>query len=416
MKHFFRLLHRVTVLMRDMVASEPLEFKNLSRLRLIERIRELEARIASIKPEYLSSSQARTLLSLSNHTSISEGLPVSDAQTSRVLHHIKTPKIMRHFDFSAYNHTRIALKFAYLGSNYNGLVTQKDTTPLPTVEEKIIAALLHTRLISSFESCDFARCGRTDKGVSAFGQVMSLLVRDIGSGGDYVGLLNKVLPDDIRILAQARVDDSFSARFSCTGRWYKYFFHARNLDISRMKKAASYFLGENDFKNFCKVDNTKKISTYKRLIRRAEIDEDEDGIWVFNLEGSAFLWHQVRCMMAILFRVGQGIEEPEIVLKLMDTENVSVRPNYPYAWDTPLVLYDTSFDGVQWVYPDTMSETGIFVKDKIWQGWHEAKIKERLWNLLKGVADVQEDQWVKKGVYDGRGKIQPVKNYKTLVP
>lgn len=35
-------------------------------------------------------------------------------------------------------------------------------------------------------------------------------------------------------------------------------------------------------------------------------------LWVFNIEGSAFLWHQVRCMVAVVFMVGQGLEDPDV--------------------------------------------------------------------------------------------------------
>ena len=87
----------------------------------------------------------------------------------------------------------------------------------------------------SRETSNYHRCGRTDKGVSAFGQVISVdlrtnltsgvgvKVREGGSAherpGDktveirYVHILNKVLPSEIRVLAWAPVDTDFSARW-----------------------------------------------------------------------------------------------------------------------------------------------------------------------------------------------------------
>lgn len=38
-------------------------------------------------------------------------------------------------------------------------------------------ALLKTRLIENWENCNFSRCGRTDKGVSAFRQTAAMNVR-----------------------------------------------------------------------------------------------------------------------------------------------------------------------------------------------------------------------------------------------
>lgn len=46
----------------------------------------------------------------------------------------------------------------------------------------------------------------------------------------------------------------------------------------------------------------------------------EHDMMVLVLIGSAFLWHQVRCLVAILLLVGQGYEQPEIIPQLLDIE------------------------------------------------------------------------------------------------
>lgn len=91
------------------------------------------------------------------------------------------------------------------------------------------------------ETSNYQRCGRTDKGVSAFGQVISLEVRsnlktdeiDIKVEDElpYCKMLNGVLPKDIRALAWCPVEEEFSARFNCTKRTYKYFFPKDNLSV-----------------------------------------------------------------------------------------------------------------------------------------------------------------------------------------
>lgn len=40
----------------------------------------------------------------------------------------------------------------------------------------------------------------------------------------------------------------------------------------------------------------------------------------FELVGSSYLWHQVRCIMAILMLVGEEKEKPDIVTTLLDVE------------------------------------------------------------------------------------------------
>ncbi|KFV71464.1 tRNA pseudouridine(38/39) synthase, partial [Dryobates pubescens] len=77
----------------------------------------------------------------------------------------------RPFDFGAHGRRRVALKIAYLGWGYQGFASQENTSN--TVEEKLFEALKKTRLVDSRQTSNYHRCGRTDKGVSAFGQVSS---------------------------------------------------------------------------------------------------------------------------------------------------------------------------------------------------------------------------------------------------
>ncbi|KAM0824964.1 hypothetical protein ACQ4PT_069876 [Festuca glaucescens] len=158
----------------------------------------------------------------------------------------------------------VALKIMYFGQRFYGFASEAQTEP--TIESEVFKALERARLLVSSrkESC-YSRCGRTDKGVSATGQVISLYLRsnmrdaggnvlDERSEIDYVRVLNKILPRDIRVIGWCPVAADFLARFSCLGREYKYLFWKGGLDTSKMQKAASKFIGEHDFRNFCKMD------------------------------------------------------------------------------------------------------------------------------------------------------------------
>lgn len=273
----------------------------------------------------------------------------------------KATKTPRPFDFSKHRQRFVALKFAYLGWNYLGLAFQYEPTPLPTVEKCIVDALAKAKLIERAdpECCDFARCGRTDRGVSAMNQVISLKLRSqIAEGEDdsgelpYVSILNSMLPDDIRVTAVClHPPPDFNARFLCLYRHYRYFFEKSTLDIERMREGAKLYLGVHDFRNFCKVDGLKQITNFTREIHHADICHLRDNIYYFDLKGSAFLWHQVRCMMAMLFMVGQKLEDPLIITDLMDIEKYPQRPVYEMANDIPLVLYDCTFPEMEWITP-----------------------------------------------------------------
>ncbi|XP_042873820.1 tRNA pseudouridine(38/39) synthase-like isoform X2 [Penaeus japonicus] len=357
-------------------------------------------------------------------------------------------KKARTFDFTKHSKRHVLLKFCYLGWDYQGFAVQEDTQQ--TIEAQLFSALLKTRLIESRETSNYHRCGRTDKGVSAFEQVVSITLRsklktgigvipvtsdDMKSNDgddvrscdddddeiDYVQLLNKVLPQEIRMLAWCPVKTGFSARFDCSKRKYKYFFPRGNLDIKLMNEGAQHLVGYHDYRNFCKMDVGNGVVNFCRRIlsisispmccevknlsrhypkssqqklstnvvdsksdnnentmdttnssqhdvlesmeevrdckcssvspeRRGDSAEVPDGydMCVATIEGQAFLWHQVRAIMAILMLVGEKKEEPGIVKELLDVEKHPRKPQYCLASDVPLNLYETSFEGVEW--------------------------------------------------------------------
>jgi len=87
----------------------------------------------------------------------------------------KLPKSGREFDFKKYNKRHIALMIAYLGWDMHGFAAQEHIST--TIEAYLFDALMKARLVESREGSNYSRCGRTDKGVSAFRQVISLDVR-----------------------------------------------------------------------------------------------------------------------------------------------------------------------------------------------------------------------------------------------
>ena len=52
--------------------------------------------------------------------------------------------------------------------------------------------------------------------------------------------------------------------------------------------------------------------------------------------------------MAILFMIGQKIEKPNIIPKLLDVNLVKQKPNYDYAEGQNLILSDCGFEGIKW--------------------------------------------------------------------
>lgn len=66
------------------------------------------------------------------------------------------------------------------------------------------------------------RAARTDKGVSAIGQVVSLKMVVGFTDYDVIGSINKHLPDQIRVLGYTKTTAGFDARKHCDKRRYEY--------------------------------------------------------------------------------------------------------------------------------------------------------------------------------------------------
>lgn len=367
-------------------------YDELTREQLLAMLRERDAHAKQVAVEVEASTGAK-----------STGKAEAKATAKAAATSFPAPKKpKRAFDFSRHSQRRIALKFMYLGWNYDGLAYQDNSDN--TVEHHLFAALEKCRLIRDRHSCGFDRCGRTDKGVSAFSQVVALNARSnmppghpgtlaVDDGGDaevkvqsdeaaksnfsddadelpYIQMLNSILPPNIRIFQWSPVAPTFSARFDCRTRTYKYFFPRAQLDVEAMGRAAAYLVGEHDFRNFCKFDAGKGIVSYERTVLHASIDqwtassdvdraeETKSGetcadvnnaipphrMMAFTISGTAFLWHQVRCIMGILFLVGEGKEYPHVVHRMLDVKAFPVKPGYVMASDLPLVLWDCAYN------------------------------------------------------------------------
>lgn len=245
----------------------------------------------------------------------------------------------RPFDFSKHHKRHILLRILYLGWDYQGYATQEDT--INTIEHHLFAALTKSCLVENRQTSNYHRCGRTDKGVSSFGQVISIDIRsklkedysldaNLDNELPYCKILNRLLPNEIKAVAWRPVPPEFSARFDCVQRTYKYYFPRGNLNLEDMKKASNYILGTHDFRNLCKMDVGNGVVNYIREIRSIDIRVFNENscstaskydMMVLTLVGSAFLWHQVRCLVAILLLIGQGHEQPDVMLQLLDIKS-----------------------------------------------------------------------------------------------
>ncbi|GMI72538.1 hypothetical protein like AT1G20370 [Hibiscus trionum] len=131
-----------------------------------------------------------------------------------------------------YKRRKIAMFFAYCGVGYQGM--QKNPGA-KTIEGDLEEALFHSGAVPEQDRgnpkrYDWARSARTDKGVSAVGQVVS--GRFYIDPPGLVERLNEILPTQIRIFGYKRVTASFNAKKFCDRRRYVYLIPVFALDPS----------------------------------------------------------------------------------------------------------------------------------------------------------------------------------------
>lgn len=202
---------------------------------------------------------------------------------------------------------RLALIVEYDGTEYHGFQYQGDT---PTVQEELEKA------VHGFtgEDVRVKGAGRTDAGVHAEGQVVAFDT-DSGQGPErFEKALNFYLPEDISIRAVHEVGRGFDPRRDATSRRYRYTVLNRpsrsplrrkqahlvrdRLNVMRMREGAKLFVGIHDFARFSGPLETPEASSVRRIIESVVRKSGE--MVTFEVEGNAFLPHQVRRMAGAL--------------------------------------------------------------------------------------------------------------------
>lgn len=221
----------------------------------------------------------------------------------------------------------VRLLIAYDGTEFHGWQRQPGQR---TVQGELEAALSRTwrhpvELIGS---------GRTDAGVHALGQVANARTSSTLNVGKIRHAVVSRLPADIGVRAVQDVSPEFHATRHAVSKLYRYRLHNAAhrpvhhhagrftyhcwvpLDVSRMRAAATAFLGTHDFTALAASGCVRESMV--RTVFRCDVTRCGDEIQV-DIEGSGFLQHQVRNMVGTLVEVGRGRWEPEAVERILQS-------------------------------------------------------------------------------------------------
>ncbi len=164
-----------------------------------------------------------------------------------------------------------------------------------------------------------------------FGQVANFKTNSNIPISKFAICLNSRLRKTIVIKKAEEVEEDFHARFACKKKTYEYrinnseygsaifrnleYHIPRALNVKKMQKAASYFVGEHDFKAFRASGTSSKSSV--RTIYEAKVTKQGDIITI-SLTGNGFLYNMVRIIAGTLVEVGLNKIAPEEVPEIIE--------------------------------------------------------------------------------------------------
>ncbi len=219
---------------------------------------------------------------------------------------------------------------SYEGGNFEGYQLQPACRTVQGEIETALAGLCGRPLRPT-------AAGRTDAGVHAAAQVLTLEVPDEVTlpCKAFLHGLNGRLPDDLAVLAVEECQPGFDARRDALGKHYRYRLLHRPtrhplyqhthwllfgpLDASAMGVACAAFVGEHDFASLRAADcqsrtTVRKLSRVELAVRQLEEGGRE---LTLDVEGTAFLKHMVRTLAGTLVAVGRGRFKPEDIPRIL---------------------------------------------------------------------------------------------------
>ncbi|WCO66639.1 tRNA pseudouridine(38-40) synthase TruA [Iamia majanohamensis] len=233
---------------------------------------------------------------------------------------------------------RLRLTVAYDGSGFHGFARNVGVrTVAGTLTEALARHLGHP--------VDLTCAGRTDRGVHAQGQVVTLDVAAdrVTRDDDLTALVravNRMCGPEVAVRDPALVGDDVDARFSATARRYRYLvwnhpepdpFSARTawhvprpLSLPALRLGCDPLIGEHDFSTFCRRPKGREVeASLVRRVTEAAWHDDGDGRLRFEVEASAFCHQMVRALVGTLVAVGLGRMAAGEVRAAMDARDRS---------------------------------------------------------------------------------------------
>ena len=191
---------------------------------------------------------------------------------------------------------------SYKGTNYYGWQKQVGFVSVQSTIEEVLSKVYDAPI-------NITGSGRTDAGVHALKQHFHY---DAPKEKDLKQLcyaLNKMLPEDIKILSLEVVDDNFHSRYNAKKKIYEYriilknkdpfqdelaFVYPMDFDFNLFKEALNKFVGKHNYHDFTSKEEDE--DGFVREIYEINVTKNDNDIKV-RFTGNGFMRYQIRNMI-----------------------------------------------------------------------------------------------------------------------
>lgn len=247
---------------------------------------------------------------------------------------------------------RLKLVVAYDGTDFHGFAPQRDVRTVAGV----LAGALGRIVQVAPEDLDLGCAGRTDAGVHARGQVVSVTVPPGTDPQRLAHAVNRVTGPEVVVRSAEVVPADFDARRGARWRTYRYRILNRTdpdpflaryawwipgpLDLAQLRLAADPLVGEHDFASFCRR-GAEGSTTWRRVLEARWIP-GEEGLLVFEIRATAFCWQMVRSIVGLLVDAASGRRRPGDVAAILRARDRRLVPTL--APPRGLCLWEVGYD------------------------------------------------------------------------
>ena len=201
----------------------------------------------------------------------------------------------------------LKLTIEYDGTDFSGWAAQPGRRTVQGAVEDALAA-------NYWQFAGLAVAGRTDAGVHALANVVSIDVDGGPPPERAAEALNTALPPDVAVSDAEEAARDFHARFDARARSYRYrvlvrrersalearraLWHPRRLDLAALDAAAGVLVGEHDFRAFTPTET--QHDSFVRIVEDARWVDLGDDLVAFDVTADSFLRHMVRTLVGTM--------------------------------------------------------------------------------------------------------------------